>query len=324
MVSGMREAPARRQLMVDLNDVALFVQVVKAGSFAEAARRTGIPSNTASRRIQQLEEQFGLRLLHRSTRRLTLTDAGESLYARSADQIEALSEAALELAEGGQVPSGKVRVAAPADFFNWFQLTWVREFLAAFPKVRLEFALSDARADLVAAGIDVAIRTGAITEPTLIARRVGSNRACLVASSAYLSAHGTPQSLEELATHDCIASQPASGRLIWHLDGPDGIADVEVRGRFYANSALALLKACVADMGIALLPDVMTSQHLRDGQLVRVLPDYGVEGLELFLVYQSRRQMPRAMSVFIDFAMSRMVAMGLVSTDSQSADGPSR
>src|SRR5882672_9636885 len=101
--------------MVDLNDVALFVQVVRAGSFAEAARRAGMPSNTASRRIQQLEEELGLRLLHRSTRRLTLTDAGVAFYARCADEVEALSAAAVELADGSHVPSGKVRVAVPAD-----------------------------------------------------------------------------------------------------------------------------------------------------------------------------------------------------------------
>lgn len=323
-VSGTAEAPARRQLMLDLNDIALFVQVVKAGSFAEAARRTGMPPNTASRRIQQLEEQLGLRLLHRSTRRLTLTDAGESLYARSAEQIEALSEATLELAEGSQVPSGKVRVAAPADFFNWFELAWVKEFLTDFPKVRVEFALSDARADLVAEGIDIAIRSGAVTEPTLIARRVGSNRACLVASRGYLAARGVPQSLDDLADHDCIAAQAAAGRVTWHLDGPDGASGVEVRGRFCANAALALLNACIADMGIALLPDIMTTPYLRDGELVRVLPDYGVQGLELFVVYQSRRQMPRAVSAFIDFLVSRIVTTGLVLAESQRDDGAAR
>ncbi|WP_266182057.1 LysR family transcriptional regulator [Dyella humicola] len=298
--------------MVDLNDIALFVQVVKAGSFAEAARRAGIPSNTASRRIQKLEEQLGLRLLHRSTRRLTLTDAGEALYVRSSDQIDALSEATLDLAEGSRIPSGKVRVAAPADFFNWFELGWIREFLATYPKVRLEFALSDARADLVAAGIDVAIRTGAVTERSLIARRVGSNRACLVASPAYLAARGVPRSLEDLATHDCIATPPAAGRVAWHLDGPDGTVEIHVQGRLYVNSALALLKACIADMGIALLPDVMTSHYVDDGQLVQVLPAYGIEGFELFLVYQGRRQMPHAMTAFIEFITARMVTAGLV------------
>jgi DNA-binding transcriptional LysR family regulator len=305
--------------MVDLNDVALFVQVVRAGSFAEAARRAGMPSNTASRRIQQLEEQLGLRLLHRSTRKLTLTDAGEALYARSAEQIEAVSEAAQELAEGSQVPAGKVRVAAPADFFHWFEPSWVHEFLLDHPKVRLDFVLSDRRADLVAEGIDVAIRAGEIHEPTLVARRVGSNRAFLAASPAYLAARGTPRSLDDLAVHDCLVLQSPAGRAVWHLDGPDGPADVEVRGRFQANSAFALLKASVAGMGIILLPDVVTRQPMHSGQLVQVLSDYGINGLELFLVYQSRKQLPRAASVFIDFIMARMTATGLVGTDTPAA-----
>ena len=299
--------------MVDLNDVALFVQVVKAGSFAEAARRAGIPSNTASRRIQQLEEQLGLRLLHRSTRRLTLTDAGETLYARSAGQVEALSEVVLELGEGTQTPAGKVRVAAAADFFNWFEAQWVKDFLAAHPKVVLEFVLSDARADLIAEGIDVAIRAGEVTEPTLIARHIGRNRACMVASPTYLDERGTPQSLEELKEHDCIASRSAApGRTVWHLDGPEGPVGAEIHGRFFANSALALLKASVAGTGIALLPDVMCAPYLQSGQLVPVLPDYGVDGFNVYLVYQSRRQMPRAVSVFIEFAMTKLVESGLV------------
>ena len=298
--------------MVDLNDVALFVQVVRAGSFAEAARRAGMPSNTASRRIQQLEEQLGLRLLHRSTRRLTLTDAGEAFYARCADEVEALSSAAVELAEGSQVPSGKVRVAAPADFFDWFRMDWVTEFLSTYPKVRLEFVLNDARADLVAEGIDVALRGGKVTEPTLIARRIGSNRACMVASPAYLAARGTPTSLDELASHDCLAVPPATGRTVWRLDGPDGPTEVQVGGRFYANAAHVLLKASLAGLGITLLPEMMTAPHLRSGQLVEVLPDHCVRGLDVYLVYLSRRQLPRAVSVFIEFAMTKIVAAGLV------------
>jgi DNA-binding transcriptional LysR family regulator len=298
--------------MVDLNDVALFVQVVKAGSFAEAARRAGMPSNTTSRRIQQLEEQLGLRLFHRSTRRLSLTDAGEAFYARCADHVDALSEAAAELAEGSQVPSGKVRVAATADFFNLFQMDWVTEFLAAHPKVRLEFVLNDARADLVAEGIDVAIRAGKVTEPTLVARRIGSGRACMVASPSYLAKRGTPLSLDDLAMHDCLALPPVSGRTVWRLDGREGTTEVQVTGRFYANSAHALLKASVAGLGIALLPEVVTSPQVRDGHLVEVLPEHCVEGLDLYLVYLSRRQLPRAVSVFVEFAMAKMVVAGLV------------
>jgi DNA-binding transcriptional LysR family regulator len=306
--------------MVDLNDVALFVRVVAAGSFAEAARRAGMPSNTASRRIQQLEEQLGLRLLHRSTRKLTLTDAGEAFYARCAHVVEALSAAAVELSEGSQIPSGKVRVAAAADFFNWFQLEWVAEFLKTNSKVRLEFILSDARADLVAEGIDVALRAGKVTEPTFVARRVGSNRACMVASPAYLAARGTPQSLLELVSHDCLAVPPVTGRTVWRLDSPEGPTEVQVGGRFYANSALAILKASVAGLGIALLPEMMTGPHLRSGDLVEVLPEHCVIGLDIYLVYLSRRQLPRAVTVFVEFLMNKMVAAGLVAT----AGGPGR
>ena len=300
--------------MVDLNDVALFVQVAEAGSFAEAARRAGVPSNTASRRIQQLEEQLGLRLFHRSTRKLTLTDAGEAFYARCAREVETLSAAAAELSEGSQMPSGKVRVAAAADFFNWFQMDWVIEFLDANPKVRLEFVLNDARADLVAEGIDVALRAGKVSEPTLVARRIGSNRAFMVASPAYLAARGSPKSVDDLALHDCLAVPPPTGRTVWHLEGPDGPAEVQVMSRFYANAAHVLLKASVAGLGIVLLPEMMTASYLRSGQLVQVLPDHDVKGLDIYLVYLSRRQLPRAVSAFIEFAKAKIVSTGLVAT----------
>jgi LysR family transcriptional regulator AphB len=298
--------------MLDLNDVALFVQVVRAGSFAAAARRLGMPANTASRRIQQLEEQLGLRLMQRSTRKLTLTDAGATFYARCADQVEALSEAAQELSQGSEVPSGKVRVAATADFFNIFRMELIAEFLAAHPKVRLEFVLSDERADLIEQGIDVAIRSGKLLEPTLVARRIGAGRVTLVASPAYLAARGVPTSVEALANHDCVTLPSASARIVWRLDGPDGATETEVSGRFSANTAQAMLEAVLAGLGIGLLPAVITSPCLRAGELFEVLPEHGVAGVDVYLVYLSRRQLPRAVSVFIEFMVTKMVGEGLV------------
>ena len=298
--------------MLDLNDVALFVQVVRAGSFAAAARRLNMPANSASRRIQQLEQQLGLRLMQRSTRKLTLTDAGATFYARCADPVEGLAEAAQELSEGSQVPSGKVRVAAPADFFNVFRMELIAEFLAAHPKVRLEFVLSDERADLIEQGIDVAIRSGKVLEPTLIARRIGTGRLTLVASPAYLAARGMPNSIEALARHDCVTLPHPSGHTVWRLDGPDGAIDAQVTGRFSASTMQALLKAVLAGLGIALLPAVMTSSHVRAGELTEVLPDHGVEGRDAYLVYLSRRQLPRAVSALIEFMMAKMVDEGLV------------
>jgi len=136
--------------------------MVRAGSFAAAARRLGMPANTASRRIQQLEQLLGLRLMQRSTRKLTLTDAGATFYARLCDQVEALTEAAQELGAGSHLPSGRVRVAAAADFFSVFRMELIAEFLDAYQKFGLEFVLSDERADLIEQGIDVAIRSGKV------------------------------------------------------------------------------------------------------------------------------------------------------------------
>jgi DNA-binding transcriptional LysR family regulator len=287
--------------MMDLNDLALFVQVVRAGSFAEAARRLGSPPNTISRRIQQLERSLGARLMQRSTRKLTLTDAGRTLYARCAEQIEALALASQEFIDGSAQASGTLRVAAPADFFNWFLMDWVAEFLAAHPRVRIEFVLSDARADLIGESIDLAFRAGKIVEPNLVARQVGTSRAMLVASPAYLAARGVPLTLADLAGHDCITFASQSGTVSWQLDGPDGSVEVKVAGRFSANSAQGLLHAALANLGVALLPTLMVAPHLQTGRLREVLPGYGLQGLGVHFVYLSRKQLPRAVGAFIEF-----------------------
>jgi DNA-binding transcriptional LysR family regulator len=298
--------------VVDLNDIALFVHVVRAGSFAAASRRLGMPSNTVSRRVQGLEQQLGVRLLQRSTRQLTLTAAGSTLYQRSADQVEALVEAAREAEEGSQLPSGKIRVAAAADFFRWFQVAWISDFLAEHPKVRLEFVLSDDRVNLIDQGIDVAIRAGVESDSNLVARQIGTGRISLVASPDYLAGRGTPQSIAELSTHDCIVTPSASGQAVWKLTGPRGVEEIEVSGCFHANSMHVLLEAALTGLGISLLPTIATLPYLREGQLVEVLPEYSTGIVGIYLLYPSRRQLPRAVSAFIEFITTKMVDGGLV------------
>jgi DNA-binding transcriptional LysR family regulator len=292
-------------LAMDLNNMALFVQVVRAGSFAEAARGLGMPANTASRRVQELERYLGVRLMQRSTRKLTLTDAGRRLYEQCAEQVEALAQSARELVDGSQLPGGTLRIAAPADFFNWFLMDWVAEFLAAHPRLRMEFLLDDARADLISDRIDVAFRAGKTIEPNLVARQLGTSSRILVASPAYLAARGRPDKLAALRDHDCITSPTAAGRTSWSLDGPDGAEEIEVTGRFCANTSQVLLKATLAGLGISLLPAMMAAPYVHAGQLEEVLPGYGLNGLGVYFVYLSRRQLPRAVSAFIDFTMTK-------------------
>lgn len=294
--------------MLDLNDVAVFVQVVRSGSFAETARRLGIPPNTLSRRVQQLEARLGTRLLQRSTRKLSLTNAGEDFYDRCASAVETLGDAGQALMSGNKIPSGLVRVAAPAEFFDFFPMECLAEFLAQHPLVRVDFILSDARADLIADRIDVAIRGGVLEDSGLFARQVlHPGLDGLVASPDYLAARGAPATLQDLADHDCLVFAHPSGRATWRLSGLDGAdAEVQVAGRFSGNTAQSLRKAAMAGLGIALLPSAITRRDLSAGMLVPVLPQFHRKGHGVHLVYASRRHLPSAVSAFIELVADKM------------------
>ncbi|MDQ0025911.1 DNA-binding transcriptional LysR family regulator [Variovorax paradoxus] len=294
--------------MLDLNDIAVFVQVVRHGSFAAAARRLGLPPNTVSRRVQQLEAQLGTRLMQRSTRKLTLTSAGEAFHERCAGAVDGLIEAGQELITGSREPSGLVRVAATADFFDFFSMEWVADFLAAHPLVRVDFVLSDAKADLIAEQIDIAFRGGALPDSGYVGRKLMSARTDgMVASPAYIAARGTPDTLQDLANHDCITSPHPSGRTLWRLVGPDGAEEeVQVAGRFTGNTAQALRKAALAGLGVALLPPTMARLDLEAGRLMRVLPQYQRTGQGLSVLYPSRKHLPLAVSAFIGMMMEKL------------------
>ena len=293
---------------LDLNDIALFVQVVRSGSFAEAARRLGMPSNTVSRRILQLEARLGTRLLHRSTRKLTLTGAGQDLHEECAASVDGLYEAGQQLMTGSREPSGLVRVAAMADFFDFFPMEWVAEFLAAHPRVRIQFVLSDAPADLIAEQIDIAFRGGPLVDSTYVGRQLLSVRSDgMVASPAYIAGRGMPSTLQDLANHDCVTAARSGGRASWRFTGPDGVEeDVQVTGRFMADTAQALRKATLAGLGIALLPPSMAGLDMQAGLLMPVLPQYRRKGHGLNVLYPSRRQLSPAVSAFIELVTEKL------------------
>jgi DNA-binding transcriptional LysR family regulator len=294
--------------MIDLNDIALFVQVVHSGSFAEASRRLGMPSNTVSRRILQLEQQLGMRLLQRSTRRLTLTSAGKAFHERSAGAVAGLTEAARELMSGTQEPSGLIRIAAPADFFDFFLMDWTAEFLQRYPKVSTEFLLSDLKADLIAERIDVALRGGPLPDSGYVGRQLlGNSHHGLMASPAYLAEHGTPGALQDLRSHACVSFTQAGSQAVWRLTGPAGTEEeVHFTPRFSGNTALAVRKAAAAGIGIALLPHSIARMDLAAGHLVPVLPQYQRAGSSLHVLYPSRRHLPLAVSAFIGLVVEKL------------------
>ena len=298
--------------MIDLNDIAMFIQVVRSGSFAEAARRLGMPPNTVSRRIQRLESALGARLLQRTTRKLTLTGAGETFHARCADAIDGLAVAGRALVLDGQEPVGSVRVAAPADFFDFFPMAWVADFLHLHRRLHLDFVLSDSRADLIAERIDVAFRGGPSHDSGYIGRELlRAQSDGLVASPSYLAARGVPSTPHELAQHDCVTPTHPSGRASWRLTGPDGAIDeFFVTGRFSGNTAQSLRRAAIAGLGIALLPTSLTRLDVEAGRLTPVLVSHRRTGQSLSVLYPSRRQLPLAVSTFIGFVIERLSQSG--------------
>src|SRR3954463_6348626 len=270
----------RRNAALDLNHVFLFVEVVRANSFAAAARRLGMPANSVSRKIQELETQVGSRLIHRSTRKLTLTAAGRTFFDRCAGPVSELAQAGRASVDETQLPSGVIRVAAPAGFFDLFPIEWVAQFLHDHPRVRMEFVLDDAKADLVGEGIDVAFRGAHFVDDHLMGQKIVATQFELVASPSYLRAHGTPDTLAALTDHDCLPQSNRAGPVTWRLIGPEGESEIQVSGRFRANTARAVLRAAVAGLGIALLPHLLTASEIAAGRLVQVLPEFRRDGAD--------------------------------------------
>ncbi|KAF1045967.1 MAG: HTH-type transcriptional regulator DmlR [Herbaspirillum frisingense] len=292
--------------MLDLNDIWLFVHVVRAGSFAAAGRKLSMPPNTISRRLQALEAGMGVRLLQRSTRQLNMTAAGREFFERCAPGLEDIEHASASLTESNGEPSGSLRVAAPVDFFDNFSIEWMHEFMRLYPKVQLEFVLNDGRADLIAEGIDLAFRGGILPDSSLVARKLVESHRGLVASPRYLERFGTPRTLADLMDHACLAASQAPQNTTWKLEGPQGPESVRVNPRLCINTAQGQLRAARAGLGIALLPTMLASEDLRNGTLVHILPDYQRDAMGLYAVYVHRRQLPSAVSALIDFFADKL------------------
>ncbi|MFJ3044980.1 LysR family transcriptional regulator [Herbaspirillum chlorophenolicum] len=294
--------------MVDLNDIWLFVHVVRAGSFAAAGRRLAMPSNTISRRLQALEVELGVRLLQRSTRQLNMTAAGREFFERCAPGLEDIEHASTSLTDSSGEPSGSLRVAAPVDFFDNFSIEWMHEFMRLYPKVQLEFVLNDGRADLIAEGIDLAFRGGVLPDSSLVARKLVDSYRGLVVSPRYLEHFGSPHTLADLVNHACLAASQAPQHTTWKLEGPQGPESVRVNPRLCINTAQGQLRAARAGLGIALLPTMLVAaEDLRNGTLVHILPDYQSDVMGLYAVYAHRRQLPTAVSALIEFFADKLV-----------------
>ena len=288
---------------IDLNRIATWVQVVKTGSITRAAQELGRPKSSVSRAIKHLEAELGMTLLQRSTRKLTLTRAGERYLESAREALRLLDEAHAELVNEDGVPRGTVRFTAPLDpgYFGAALADSLAEFHARYPQVYVDVLFTGRHVDLVSEGVDFALRAGVLRESALIARRLAESQLVLVAAPRYLAQHGTPRKVKDLEQHRAVLFHSSPGTTTWKLSAGAKTESANVHGPVNVDEIGFLVPLVERGVGIALVPELVARRSLHEGRIVRVLPGYSRRDASIFLVYPAQRQVPKRVALLRDF-----------------------
>jgi DNA-binding transcriptional LysR family regulator len=294
--------------MENLSALAAFIQAADAGSFGGAAKALGISVPAISKSVKSLEDGFGVRLFHRTTRGLTLTDEGQSYLERVRPLLEALQQASADMREAQGVVEGVLRVSAPTGFGRHCIVPLLPEFLRAHPGVQIDLHLDDAFSDLVAGRFDVAIRNGRLTDSNIVARQIAPMRLVVCGSPAYLAKHGEPQSLDDLARHNCINYRLANTGRVFHWEfNKDGERIAwPVNGNLTANMPEVTCFAALQGLGLAQLGSYHCAGPIRDGRLVPVLLEHVCTLRGHWLCYLERKHLPQRVRAFADFVCEQV------------------
>jgi DNA-binding transcriptional LysR family regulator len=292
--------------MDKLQAMQLFVRVVDSGSYSDAAAQMGISRALASKLVQGLEESLGVRLLNRTTRRLSLTGTGQTYYRRVSELIARLAEAEAEAAEQQVEPSGRLRVTAPISFSTLQLAPLLAEFQSAHPRIALEMILGDRLVDLVEEGFDLAIRIARLADSSLVARSIAPCRLLCVAAPSYLERRGEPAGPDDLAGHDCLRYSLSARADEWMFRRADALRRVRVGGAISVNNGDFIAALAAAGSGIALLPSFIVADRLRGGSLVRVLRDWESPPIGIHAVYPQTPALPAKTRRLIDFLVERI------------------
>ncbi|MET4570733.1 LysR family transcriptional regulator [Rhodanobacter soli] len=295
--------------MDKFQEMASFVAVVEAGSFVGAADATGLSKAAVSRHVAELEQRLGARLLHRTTRRLSLTDDGQLFFTRAKEMLAAIDEAESEISSRSGEPSGLLRINAPLTFGVLHLAPLWGRFAQLYPKVSLDIELSDRVVDLVEEGYDLAVRITNLPNSQLVSRRLASTRMVACASPQYLALHGTPAHPDELAQHEVISYSYWAARNEWTFTAPDdSLVTVRTHARIHANNGDTCRAAALDHQGIILQPDFLVADDLRRGDLVELLPTYRAMTLGIHAVYPSRKHLPIKTRRLVDFLVEAFAA----------------
>lgn len=295
--------------MRDLNDLYFFAQVVEHGGFTAAARALGLPKSRLSRRLAHLEDQLGVRLIQRTTRRFALTEVGQDYHRRCLAMLAEAEAADQVIQQVRAAPRGTIRVSCPVKLSQMMLASLLPRFMAENPQVKIHLEVTNRRVDVIEEGFDVALRVRAQrpTEASLTMRMLGESKLVVVASPDLIARQGRPAHPDELVKFDTLGGIPADGRHVWLLSGPDG-AEIEapIAPRLLADDMVVLREAAVAGAGITLLPANMCCEALAAGRLEVLLPDYPpLPGL-VYCVFPSRRGLVPAVRRFLDLLAAEL------------------
>ena len=287
-----------------LGALRVFVRVTETGSFSAVAREVHASQSAVTRQIAQLEQHFGVRLFHRTTRRLSLTDDGQTLLSHAQHLIDSADEMEAALGRQSAAPRGLVRLGTSVAG-GMFLATRLPVLLARYPGLSVELVMNDQFIDMVTERLDLALRSGEIADASLVVRRIGQLGRAVVAAPVYLERNGAPSTPADLATHTCLIHDAAADPDVWRFTGPDGPIRIQVSGAFIANDSEAVRRAARAGHGIALLPEIQLIDDLRAGRLFRLLDDYPSHIVPTHIVYPSRRNLAPRTRVVMDFLVEQ-------------------
>ena len=288
----------------------VLVQVVDSGSFVAAAEALGVSKPAVSRTVSELEQRLGVRLLHRTTRRLSITPEGEMFVLRCREILAGIEASEAEISTRSETVSGLLKVSVPFSFGIRHLAPLWSEFMQRHPGVTLDVQLSDRIIDLVDEGVDLAVRIAHLPDSSLVSRQLASTRLVMCASPQYLAQRGTPEQLSDLAQHDLIGYSLLKQGDVWHLNGPQGPETLRVKPKLWSNNGDTCHAVALKGLGIQLQPSFLVAQELSSGELVEVLPQYRAPELGIYAVYPSRKFVLPKVRRLIEFLAGRLKGMG--------------
>jgi DNA-binding transcriptional LysR family regulator len=286
---------------MDLDGIAIFVKVLQAGSFSRAAKLLGMPNSTVSAKVSALEKRLGVTLLHRTTRTLRPTQAGEAYFQRSVHALEELQAAENELEGARGEPYGRLRLTAPVEVGHGIVPALVHRYLEVHPQMELELIITNRVLDLVSDGIDLAVRAGELKDSGLIARRFELGHFGLWASPDYLTKHAAPRHPKELTQHQCLRFTPFKNGGLRLTNGKESVS-VPFQGRLTADDFETIRALAIRGLAVAFLPSFLCSEESKQDRLVRLLPQWRGDKVSLSIVYPAQRFVPAKVRAFIAVA----------------------